>query len=85
MWAIHRWCQVSPGLKTLGRITLTSVIAYVLARAWQAPGVWVIPQLLALCGIVLFLLFLLGEVTSGDVVFVRSLLRRQLSGWTSAR
>lgn len=85
MWAIHRWCQVSPGLKTLGRITLTSVIAYFLAKAWQAPGVWVIPQLLALCGIVLFLLFLLGEVTSGDVVFVRSLLRRQLSGWTSAR
>jgi O-antigen/teichoic acid export membrane protein len=85
LWAIHRWCQVSPGLKTLARITVTSVIAYGLARAWQAPGVWVIPQLLALCGIVLVLLFLLGEVTSADVVFVRSLLSRQLTGWASGR
>lgn len=85
LWAIHRWCQVGPGLRTMARLTFTSVIAYVLARAWQAPGVWVVPQLLALCGIVLVLLFMLGEVTRDDVDFVRSLLRRQLSGWTSAR
>jgi O-antigen/teichoic acid export membrane protein len=75
MVAVHRWCQVGPGRGTLARIIATSAIAYALARAWHAPGAWVIPQLLALCGVVLLLLFVLGEVTARDLGFALSLLK----------
>jgi O-antigen/teichoic acid export membrane protein len=77
--AIRRWCQVSPGGRTLARVAIASVVAYAMASTWHAPGVWLIAQLLALCGVVLVLMLLLGEVTSDDVAFVRSLLRRLLS------
>jgi hypothetical protein len=36
----------------------------------------VIPQLLALCGVVLLLLFVLGELTAHDIGFALSLLKQ---------
>jgi O-antigen/teichoic acid export membrane protein len=83
--AIHRWCEASPGGWTLARVAVTSMVAYALASAWSAPGVWLIAQLLALGGVVVILMLVLGEVTSDDVAFVRSLLRRLLSGRTRGR
>jgi O-antigen/teichoic acid export membrane protein len=76
MVGVYRWCQVSPGRGTVARIMVTSAIAYALARAWHAPGGWVIPQLLALCGVVLLLLFVLGELTAQDIGFALSLLKQ---------
>jgi O-antigen/teichoic acid export membrane protein len=76
MFAVRRWCQVSPGLSTGVRIGVISAAAYVLASVWSAPGVWVIPQLLALCGVVVLLLFILGELTRSDLSFAVSLLKR---------
>lgn len=75
MVGVYRWCQVSPGRGTVARIMMTSAIAYALARAWHAPGGWVIPQLLALCGVVLLLLSVLGELTARDLGFALSLLK----------
>jgi O-antigen/teichoic acid export membrane protein len=75
MLAVRRWCQVGPGRGTVVRISVTSAIAYALASAWRAPGVWVIPQLLALCGLVVVLLFVLGELTPSDLRFALSLLK----------
>jgi O-antigen/teichoic acid export membrane protein len=75
MVAVHRWCQVSPGRGTVARVMVTSAIAYALTSAWHAPGAWVVPQLLALCGVVLLLLFVLGEVTARDLGFALSLLK----------
>jgi hypothetical protein len=54
---------------------LAGAIAYALTRVWHPTGAWVIPQLLALCGVVL-LLFVLGEVTVADLGFAASLLER---------
>ena len=76
MVGVNLWCQVSPGRGTVARIMVTSAIAYALARAWHAPGGWVIPQLLALCGVVLLLLFVLGELTARDLGFALSLLKQ---------
>jgi O-antigen/teichoic acid export membrane protein len=76
MVGVYLWCQVSPGRGTVARIMVTSAIAYALARAWHAPGGWVIPQLLALCGVVLLLLFVLGELTAQDIGFALSLLKQ---------
>jgi O-antigen/teichoic acid export membrane protein len=75
MVGVYLWCQVSPGRGTVARIMVTSAIAYALARAWHAPGGWVIAQLLALCGVVLLLLFVLGELTAHDLGFALSLLK----------
>jgi uncharacterized membrane protein len=83
--AIQRWCQAGAGGRTLARVAVTSVVAYALASAWRAPGVWLIAQLLALCGVVLALMLALGEVTPDDVAFIRSLLRRLLGARTSGR
>jgi O-antigen/teichoic acid export membrane protein len=77
MAGVHRFCQAGPGRGTIARIAVTSAIAYALARAWQAPAGWVIPQLLALCGGVLLLLFALREATADDLAFALSLLRRR--------
>jgi O-antigen/teichoic acid export membrane protein len=76
MVGVHRCCQASPGRGTVARIAVTSAIAYALAATWQAPGAWVIPQLLALCAVVLLLLFVLGEATADDLAFALSLLKR---------
>jgi len=75
MLAVHRWCQAGPGLVTVVRISVTSAIAYALASLWHAPGIWVIPQLIVLCGVVLLLLFVLGELTASDLGFALSLLK----------
>jgi O-antigen/teichoic acid export membrane protein len=75
--AVHRWCHAGPGRGTWARIILTSTIAYGLPRAWQVEGGWVIPQLLGLSGVVLLLMFALGEITRRDLDFALSLLRRE--------
>jgi O-antigen/teichoic acid export membrane protein len=75
MIAVYRWCRTGPTLGTIVRILATSAIAYALASAWQAPGIWVVPQLLALCGFVLLILFLLGEATQRELRFALSLLK----------
>jgi O-antigen/teichoic acid export membrane protein len=80
MLAVHRWCQAGPGLGTVVRVSVTSVIAYALASTWHAPGIWVIPQLVALCGVVLLLLFVLGELTASDLGFALSLLKHIRGG-----
>jgi O-antigen/teichoic acid export membrane protein len=75
MVAVYRSCQVGPGRGTVARTVVTGAIAYALVKVWHAPGAWVIPQLLALCGVVLLLLFVLGELTVADLRFVVSLLK----------
>jgi len=75
MIAIRRWFQTGPTLGTVLRIVATSAVAYALSSAWQAPGLWLVPQLLALCGVVLLILFLLGEATQSDLRFAISLLK----------
>jgi O-antigen/teichoic acid export membrane protein len=75
MAAVYRWCQVGPSLGTVARATVTSAAAYGLARLWHAPGAWVVPQLLALSGVVLLLLWILGEVQAQDIRFAVSLLK----------
>jgi len=70
-----RSAAITFGAHTLTHVVVTSALAYALASAWHAPGVWVIPQLLALCGVVLLLLFVLGELTASDLSFALSLLK----------
>jgi O-antigen/teichoic acid export membrane protein len=74
---VYHWCRVGPGRGTVLRVAVTSVVAYFLAGAWQAPGVWVVPQLLVYCGAVLALVYILGEVSRPDIDFVRSVLGRK--------
>jgi PST family polysaccharide transporter len=76
MAGVHRLCQAGPGRGALARIAVTSAGAYALAWAWQTPGLWVIPQLLGYCGVVLLALFVLGEATRDDLAFALALLRR---------
>jgi hypothetical protein len=76
MVAVYHWCQVGPGVGTVVRTAATGAIVYLLAKAWDVTGAWVIPQVLALFGAVLLLLFVLGELTVDDLRFAVSLVQQ---------
>jgi O-antigen/teichoic acid export membrane protein len=71
--AVYRQCGVAPAPGTILRTTLTTLIAYTLASAWHTSGAWIILELSGMTAVILTCLFLLGELTSQDLAFARSL------------
>ena len=76
LWALRHWCNVGPGRITVARVSLVSLVSFFLANAWHVPGAWVIPQLLALSGVAVLLLWGSGELTRKDLTFALSLFKR---------
>lgn len=70
-----RTCEVRLSLATVGRIGLTTAIAYAVSSVWQTSGGMAVLELMLLSAAVVGLLFLLGELTQKDLRFALSLLR----------
>jgi O-antigen/teichoic acid export membrane protein len=77
MLAVHRVCGARLPVATILRVALTTGIVFGLASAWHASGLGIIGKLLALSAVVLICLFLLGELTRGDLAFLWSVLKRE--------
>ena len=76
MLAVHRVCGARLPVATILRVALTTVIVYGIATTWQASGLLLIGKLLGLSAVILFCLFVMGELTRVDLAFLWSLFRR---------
>jgi O-antigen/teichoic acid export membrane protein len=77
MLAVHRACGARLAVATILRVALTTVIVFGIASTWHTSGLWLIGRLLGLSGLILLCLYMLGELTRGDLAFVWSLLQRE--------
>jgi O-antigen/teichoic acid export membrane protein len=59
-------------LATVARVIVASTPLYVLARVWEADGIWLIGQYIGLTGLYALLLVALGEITRGDLDLART-------------
>ncbi len=59
-------------LATVARVIVASTPLYVLARLWEADGIWLIGQYVGVTGLYALLLVALGEITRGDLDLVRT-------------
>jgi O-antigen/teichoic acid export membrane protein len=77
MVAVHRVCGARVAAATILRVALTTGLIYILASSWNASGLWIVGKLVVLSAVTLACLFVLGELTRGDLAFIWSLLRRE--------
>jgi O-antigen/teichoic acid export membrane protein len=73
--AIRRLCGVTLSSATILRTLLAAMLAYLLSSLWPSSGAWVLVELSVMAIIVLLCLFGIGELTSEDLAFLRSLWR----------
>jgi len=77
MLTVLRSCGAGVPSATVLRVALPTLLAFGVASVWRAPGFWLLGKLVAICAAILLSLWLLGELTGQDLVFARSLLRRE--------
>ena len=73
MFAVHRVSGVFPPLLTILRCGLVAGAAYAAAMAWPTAGVWLGIKLLTISVGIVIALLLTREITSDDVLEIRSL------------
>lgn len=74
VWFLHRRTGITVDVRRFLRVIPLAVLGYGLASALPAPGLWVIPQVMAIGLLMLALLFVIGSLTRGDLAFFYSLL-----------
>jgi len=74
--SVHRHVGVHPGPATVLRVSGTTLVAYALSSLWQSTGAWVILELSVITAVVFVCLCLLGELTTQDLTFAISVVRR---------
>jgi len=72
----HRRWRLLPLSPTLLRCCLASVPAWAIAALWPTSGLLVVVKLLLTSAVILGCFVITGELDQGDLIFVRSLLRR---------
>jgi O-antigen/teichoic acid export membrane protein len=75
--SVHRHVGVYPGPATVLRVSGTALVAYALSSVWQSSGAWVILELSVIAAVVFVCLLLLGELTTQDLSFAISVVRRE--------
>jgi O-antigen/teichoic acid export membrane protein len=75
--AVYRKYNVYPSPLTVFRTLLTTLVIYTLSSILHTSGLWLILKLFGLTAAALTILFLLGELTGQDWLFVRSLLKHE--------
>lgn len=71
--AVCRIRQFYPPISTLVTSILISGLAYAIAALWPAPGVLLFLKLPAISLLIVILFLLSGELSSGEIAFVRSM------------
>ena len=74
---LYRFWHILPPVGTVWRSLVVSGGGYMLATMWPTPGLLLLVKLPILAFAILFAVHLLGEFTTGEVAFVRALMRRQ--------
>jgi O-antigen/teichoic acid export membrane protein len=82
---VHRIWRVHPPVGTLLRSGFICVIGYILAERLSTPGLWVILKMVVLGLLSLLALIVLGEFSSKEFAFMRSLLARSANIETDLR
>jgi O-antigen/teichoic acid export membrane protein len=77
MLSVQKHTDVHPGGATVLRISGTALVAYALSSFWQSSGAWVILELSVIAAAVFVCLSLLGELTTQDLSFAISVVRRE--------
>jgi O-antigen/teichoic acid export membrane protein len=76
MVAVDRVCGARVPWLTFVRVAVTTALVYGIASTWHTSGLWLIGKLLVLSALIVLSLFILGELTRGDLVLLWSLFRR---------
>ncbi|MFC1867058.1 lipopolysaccharide biosynthesis protein [Thermodesulfobacteriota bacterium] len=72
LFTVYRIWNVFPPIKTLLISLVCSIFAFALSVLWPVSGLFLIPKLLVIIFVVLLILWVLGEFTTREVIFIRS-------------